>query len=85
VRHGLLPIGGGALIVALLVGQIVEQTGPPYTWFPWVIVGWVVVAAAVAAWLAIARPHTLKVAGSVLATGAVDEAKNTDAFDPHEG
>jgi amino acid transporter len=84
LRHGILPLGGGGLIVALLIGQIVEQTGPPYTWFPWVIVGWVVVAAAVAVWLAVARPHTLKVAGSVLATGAVDEAKNTDAFDPHE-
>jgi amino acid transporter len=85
VRHGVLPIGGGALIVALLIGQIVEQTGPPYTWFPWVIVGWVVLAGAGALWLSAARPKTLKLAGSVLATGAVDEAKLTDAFDPHEG
>jgi amino acid transporter len=85
VRHGVLPIGGGALIVALLIGQIVEQTGPPYTWFPWVIVGWVVLAAAGAVWLAMARPKTLKLAGSVLATGAVDEAKLTDAFDHPEG
>jgi amino acid transporter len=84
VRHGVLPIGGGALIVALLIGQIVEQTGPPYTWFPWVIVGWVLLATAGAVWLSVARPQTLKVAGSVLATGAIDEAKLTDAFDPHE-
>ena len=28
-------------MVALLVGQIVEQTVAPYTWFPWVIVAWV--------------------------------------------
>ena len=26
-------------MVGLLVGQIVEQTTAPYTWFPWVIVG----------------------------------------------
>jgi amino acid transporter len=84
VRHGILPIGGGALIVALLIGQIVEQTGPPYTWFPWVIVGWVLLATAGAIWLSVRRPQTLSVAGSVLATGAIDEAKLTDAFDPHE-
>ena len=41
LRHGILPIGGAALMIGLLVGQIVEQTTAPYTWFPWVIVGWV--------------------------------------------
>ena len=45
IRHGILPIGGAALMVALLVGQIVEQTVRPYTWFPWVIVIWVALAA----------------------------------------
>ena len=49
------------------------------------IVGWVVLAAAGAVWLAMARPKTLKLAGSVLATGAVDEAKLTDAFDHPQG
>ena len=44
LRHGILPIGGAALMVALLVGQIVEQTVRPYTWFPWVIVIWVALA-----------------------------------------
>ena len=80
IRHGVLPIGGGALMAGLLIGQIVEQTGPPYTWFPWVIVGWVVAAAAVAVWLSVARPQSLQLAGSVLATGAIDEAKLTDQF-----
>ena len=42
IRHGVLPLGGAALMVALLVGQIVEQTVEPYTWLPWVIVVWVV-------------------------------------------
>ena len=42
IRHGVLPLGGAALMVALLIGQIIEQTTRPYTWFPWVIVIWVV-------------------------------------------
>src|SRR3954452_3861230 len=69
VRHGILPLGGAALMVALLVGQIVEQTVAPYTWFPWVIVAWVAPMAAGALWLARARPRELALAGSVLATG----------------
>ena len=39
-------------MVALLVGQILEQTVRPYTWFPWLIVIWVVLMAAGAQWLA---------------------------------
>src|SRR4029450_7337195 len=46
VRHGVLPIGGASLMVALLIGQIVEQTTRPYTWFPWVIVIWIALATA---------------------------------------
>src|SRR3954463_2620255 len=69
VRHGILPLGGAALMVALLVGQIVEQTVAPYTWFPWVIVAWVAPMAAGALWLARPRPRELALAGSVLATG----------------
>ena len=59
-------------MVALLVGQIVEQTVAPYTWFPWVIVAWVLVMAAGAMWLARARPRQLALAGTVLATGETD-------------
>lgn len=80
IRHGVLPIVGSLLMIGLLVGQIIEQTGPPYTWFPWVILGWVVVAGAIAVWMAKARPEQLKLAGSVMATGAVDEAKLADEF-----
>jgi amino acid transporter len=72
VRHGILPLGGAALMVALLVGQIVEQTVKPYTWFPWVIVAWIVLMAAGAMWLAKARPRELELAGAVLATGEAD-------------
>lgn len=67
VRHGLLPVGGVGLIVALLIGQIVEQTAAPYTWLPWLIAAWVASVAAGAAWLARRRPHDLERAGAVLA------------------
>jgi amino acid transporter len=67
VRHGLLPIGGTALILALLVGQIAEQTAAPYTWLPWAIVAWVAAVALGAVWLARSRPHQLRRAGAVLA------------------
>jgi amino acid transporter len=67
IRHGVLPIGGAALMVALLVGQIVEQTTKPYTWFPWVIVIWVALVGLGALWLASARPREFARAGAVLA------------------
>jgi amino acid transporter len=73
VRHGVLPIAGAAIMLALLIGQIVEQTASPYTWFPWVIVVWVALTGAGAVWLAAARPDTLDLAGAVLATGEVDD------------
>ena len=66
LRHGILPIGGAALMVALLVGQIVEQTVRPYTWFPWVIVIWVALAVAGALWLGANRPRELELAGEAL-------------------
>jgi amino acid transporter len=66
LRHGLLPLSGAALMVAVLVGQVVEQTGAPYTWLPWTIVVWVCVVAIGAMWLGWRRPHKLKRAGAVL-------------------
>ena len=80
IRHGLLPLLGGGLMIGLLVGQIIENSSAPYSTFPFVIVGWIVVAIGAAVWLGIARPGVLQAAGSVLATGAVEEAKNTEAF-----
>ena len=67
VRHGLLPIAGAGLMVALLVGQIVEQTAAPYTWLPWAIVAWVGAVGLGTLWLARTRPHQLRRAGAVLA------------------
>jgi urea transporter len=58
-------------MVILLVEQILQQTDAPYTWFPWVIVGWVVLLGAIALWLGARRPDALQRAGAVLATGDV--------------
>lgn len=81
VRHVLLPGLAVLVIGGLLVGQIIEQTSAPYTWFPWVIVGWVVVAAAVALWLGRTRPQMLAVAGAVMAVGEAEEG-HIVAHDP---
>ena len=54
-------------MIALLAGQIIEQTTKPYTWFPWVIVLWIALFAAGAMWLASARPRELERAGGLLA------------------
>src|SRR5690242_15755908 len=68
LRHGVLPRGGASLMAALLVGQVIEQTAKPYTWFPWVIVAWIALFAAGGVWLASARPRELERAGAVLAS-----------------
>lgn len=78
LRHAVLPLAGAALMVVLLVEQIVQQTDPPYTWFPWLIVGWVALVAAIAIWLGARRPDALGRAGAVLATGAVGDARPRD-------
>src|SRR3954470_24357116 len=77
IRHGVLPLGGAALMVALLIGQILEQTVRPYTWFPWLIVIWVALMALGAQWLAMHRPRALELAGAVLATGDTEPARET--------
>jgi amino acid transporter len=64
--HGVLPGLGAVLVVALLVGQIAEQTTAPYTWFPWVIVAWVVVVGAAAVALGRTRPEQIRSAGQAL-------------------
>jgi amino acid transporter len=67
VRHAVLPALGAALMVALTVGQLLEQTIAPYTWLPWVIVAWVLTVAAIAVWLGASRPQALRAAGAVMA------------------
>jgi amino acid transporter len=73
LRHAVLPLAGAVLMVVLLIEQILQQTDAPYTWFPWVIVAWVALLVAAAAWLGARRPDAIKRAGAVLATGAVVE------------
>jgi amino acid transporter len=73
VRHAILPLSGAGLMVALLVGQIIEQTDAPYTWFPWVIVIWTGLVVVVAVLLGRSRPADMQRAGELLATGELEE------------
>jgi amino acid transporter len=67
VRQALLPALGILLISSLFVAQIALQTDAPYTWIPWLIVGWLAIVTAGAAWLHANRPEILSKAGAVLA------------------
>ena len=67
-------------MLGLVIGQIVGNAGPSYPWLPSAIVGWAVVAGVATLWPGTARPDTLKTVGSVLATGAVNEANLTETF-----
>ena len=66
IRHLVLPVMGGLMMIGLFAGQIVENSGAPYTWMPWITLAWFGLFAAGAAWLAITRPETLRKAGAVL-------------------
>jgi amino acid transporter len=71
VRHLVLPALGALLMVGLTVGQIVEQVEAPYTWFPYVIAGWVLLATGGALWLGFSRPEALNSAGAAM--GSADD------------
>jgi hypothetical protein len=73
VKHLLLPVLGAALMIALLVGQIIENQVAPYDWMPWAIVGWLVVVIIGAVWLSRTRPEVLVRAGSIMATAELIE------------
>jgi amino acid transporter len=73
VRHLVLPGLGALLMVGLTIGQILEQTEAPFTWFPWVILGWVALVSAGAIWLGLRRPDSLRSAGAAM--GSVDDAE----------
>ncbi len=68
--HVILPGLGILMIIGLFVGQIIENTDPPYTWMPWLILAWFAALCAAAAWLSFARPSVIGKAGAVLDTGA---------------
>jgi amino acid transporter len=73
-RHIVLPVVGGLAMVALLVGQIVENQTPPYSWMPWALIVWLVIVIIAAVVLGRTRPEALKRAGSIMATGELQEA-----------
>jgi amino acid transporter len=73
LKHLILPLLGAGLMIALLIGQIIENSTQPFKSFPWVVVAWVVVVAIAAFIIGNRRPQTLAVAGSVLATGEADD------------
>jgi amino acid transporter len=73
LRHLILPGAGALLMIGLTVGQILEQEEAPYTWFPYVIIGWVALAIAATVWLGARRPEQLRTAGAAL--GAADDAE----------
>ena len=90
LRHGLLPLVGGSLMVALLIGQIVEQTSAPYTWLPWALVTWVAVVGLGAVWLGKAHPERLQRAGAILVDASPEavpqyDRDGRDDRDPGEG
>jgi amino acid transporter len=73
VKHLVLPLLGAGLMVALLIGQIIENSTQPFKSFPWVVVAWVVVVGIASFIIGSRRPQALAVAGSVLATGEADD------------
>lgn len=73
IRHLVLPVLGGVLMISVLVGQIIENQTPPYDWMPWAILAWLVLVVIGAVWLGRTRPQVLARAGSVMATGEVTE------------
>ncbi len=72
-RHIVLPVLGGLIMIGLLVGQIVENQTPPFNWMPWALLGWIVVVLVVSVVLGRTRPEALKRAGSIMATGELEE------------
>ena len=72
IRHAVLPGLGALLMIGLTIGQIVKQEEAPYTWFPYVVIVWTVLAIVAAFWLGVSRPEALESAGAAL--GGVDDA-----------
>jgi amino acid transporter len=73
-RHIVLPVLGGLLMVGLLVGQIIENQVPPFSWMPYAVLGWLIIVIIAAVVLGRTRPDVLKRAGAIMATGEVEES-----------
>jgi amino acid transporter len=70
-RHAVLPVLSIALTVIPIYGSVWPVPAAPYNWFPYAVLAFVAVTAAVAWFLASKRPELLTRAGGVLA--GVDE------------
>jgi amino acid transporter len=75
LRHLVLPVLGGGLMIALLIGQIIENRTPPYSWMPYAILGWLALLVVGGVWIGRARPDVLARAGSIMATGELAEER----------
>ena len=75
IRHLVLTVLGGLLMIGLLIGQIIENPAPPFNWMPWALLGWLAVLVVGAVWLGRSRPEVLSRAGAVMATGEIAEEK----------
>jgi amino acid transporter len=73
-RHMILPVIGGLLMLALLVGQIFENQVAPFNWIPIAILVWLVIVIIAAVVLGRTRPQALAKAGAIMATGEVEES-----------
>ncbi len=73
-RHMILPVIGGLLMLALLVGQIIENQVAPFNWIPIAILVWLVIVIVAAVVLGRTRPQALAKAGAIMATGEVEES-----------
>ncbi len=82
LRHVALPGLGAALMIALLIGQIVENPTAPFNLMPYGLIAWAVIVGAAAYWLGRTRPRTLERAGAILGTGDVVEDSQIAAATP---
>ncbi|WP_369222756.1 APC family permease [Streptomyces sp. R39] len=73
LRHVVLPVLAIALMVIPVYGSVWPVPAAPYNWFPYAVLGYILLLAAVATVLGRRRPELLARAGEVLA-GVEDDA-----------
>lgn len=74
VKHAVLPIAGIVLLLIPIYGQVYPVPAAPLTYFPYLVLVYIVAAAVWAVRLGRRRPEVLRRAGAVLATGDADIA-----------
>ncbi len=86
LRHVVLPVLGIAVLAIPLVGQLYPVPAAPLSFFPYLVLLFIVVMAVVAYSIGRRRPEVLRRAGTVMATGEADDAsvETPVASDPTE-